>query len=58
MALIMYYRTRIDFIIVKNVVDVKNAFRQVILIQNDNYKLDELDHGYAWIILGSKNIIF
>ena len=38
MALIMYYRTRIDFIIVKNVVDVKNTLRQVILIQNENYK--------------------
>jgi hypothetical protein len=38
MALIMYYRTRIDFIIVKHVVDVKNTLRQVILIQNENYK--------------------
>ena len=38
MALIMYWRTRIDFIIVKNVVDVKNTLRQVILIQNENYK--------------------
>jgi hypothetical protein len=38
MALIMYCRTRIDFIIVKNVVDVKNTLRQMILIQNDNYK--------------------
>jgi hypothetical protein len=38
MALIMYYRTRIDFVIVKNVVDVKNTLRQVILIQNGNYK--------------------
>ena len=34
MAFIMYYRTRIDFIIVKNVVDVKNTLKQVILIQN------------------------